>query len=136
MGGVRAGPVPRVGVGAGDWFGGSAALRGGLDVVMGTANSNIGMGGPAMIEGGGLGVVDPKDIGPMHVQVPNGVVDVVIGTQPSVQGHETSFAQVLAELIAVPVQFINIIIGDTEIVSVVGGLHSRSMIRPAATVLP
>src|SRR5712672_903054 len=66
---------------------------------------------------------------------PNGVVDVVIGTQPSGQGHETSFAQVVAELIAVPVQCINIIIGDTDIVSVGGGSHSGRSMRHAATVI-
>jgi carbon-monoxide dehydrogenase large subunit len=66
---------------------------------------------------------------------PNGVVDVVIGTQPSGQGHETSFAQVVADLIAVPVQCINIIIGDTDIVSVGGGSHSGRSMRHAATVI-
>ena len=66
---------------------------------------------------------------------PNGVVDVVIGTQPSGQGHETSFAQVLADLIGVPVQCINIIIGDTDIVSVGGGSHSGRSMRHAATVI-
>jgi aerobic carbon-monoxide dehydrogenase large subunit len=66
---------------------------------------------------------------------PNGGVDVVIGTQPSGQGHETSFAQVVADLIAVPVQCINIIIGDTDIVSVGGGSHSGRSMRHAATVI-
>jgi aerobic carbon-monoxide dehydrogenase large subunit len=66
---------------------------------------------------------------------PNGVVDVVIGTQPSGQGHETSFAQVVADLIAVPVQCINIIIGDTDIVSVGGGSHSGRSMRHAGTVI-
>jgi carbon-monoxide dehydrogenase large subunit len=66
---------------------------------------------------------------------PSGVVNVVIGTQPSGQGHETSFAQVVADLIAVPVQCINIIIGDTDIVSVGGGSHSGRSMRHAATVI-
>src|SRR6185437_135149 len=66
---------------------------------------------------------------------PNSVVDVVIGTQPSGQGHETSFAQVVADLIAVPLQCINIIIGDTDIVSVGGGSHSGRSMRHAATVI-
>src|SRR5262249_28703754 len=66
---------------------------------------------------------------------PDGVVDVVIGTQPSGQGHETSFAQVVADLIAVPVAAINIIIGDTDIVSVGGGSHSGRSMRHAATVI-
>jgi len=66
---------------------------------------------------------------------PNGVVDVVIGTQPSGQGHETSFAQVVADLIAVPHAAINVIIGDTDIVSVGGGSHSGRSMRHAATVI-
>ena len=66
---------------------------------------------------------------------PDGTVDVVIGTQPSGQGHETSFAQVVADLIAVPVQAINIIIGDTDIVSVGGGSHSGRSMRHAGTVI-
>ncbi len=66
---------------------------------------------------------------------PTGVVDVVIGTQPSGQGHETSFAQVVADLIAVPHAAINVIIGDTDIVSVGGGSHSGRSMRHAATVI-
>ena len=66
---------------------------------------------------------------------PSGVVDVVIGTQPSGQGHETSFAQVVADLIAVPHAAINIIVGDTDIVSVGGGSHSGRSMRHAATVI-
>ena len=66
---------------------------------------------------------------------PSGVVDVVIGTQPSGQGHETSFAQVVADLISVPVKVINIIIGDTDIVSVGGGSHSGRSMRHAGTVI-
>ncbi|HEY5965449.1 MAG TPA: xanthine dehydrogenase family protein molybdopterin-binding subunit [Xanthobacteraceae bacterium] len=66
---------------------------------------------------------------------PDGSVDVVIGTQPSGQGHETSFAQVVADLIAVPVQAINVIIGDTDIVSVGGGSHSGRSMRHAGTVI-
>jgi acetyl-CoA carboxylase carboxyltransferase component len=50
-------------------------------VIIATANSNIGMGGPAMIEGGGLGVYAPEDIGPMSVQVPNGVVDIAVADE-------------------------------------------------------
>ena len=66
---------------------------------------------------------------------PEGRVDVVIGTQPSGQGHETSFAQVVADLIAVPHEAINIIIGDTDIVSVGGGSHSGRSMRHAGTVI-
>ena len=70
------GLVPLVGVNAGFCFAGNAALLGCCDVVIATADSNIGMGGPAMIEGGGLGVFAPTEIGPMDVQVANGVVDI------------------------------------------------------------
>jgi carbon-monoxide dehydrogenase large subunit len=64
----------------------------------------------------------------------DGRVDVVIGTQPSGQGHETSFAQVIADLLVVPVAAIRIITGDTDIVSVGGGSHSGRSLRHAATV--
>jgi acetyl/propionyl-CoA carboxylase alpha subunit len=72
------GLVPRVGINSGRCFAGNAALLGCSDVIIAAKNSNIGMGGPAMIEGGGLGVYKPEDVGPMSVQVPNGVVDVVV----------------------------------------------------------
>jgi acetyl-CoA carboxylase carboxyltransferase component len=75
------GLVPLVGVNSGYSFAGNAALLGCCDVVIATANSNIGMGGPAMIEGGGLGVYPPGAIGPMEVQVPNGVVDVAVSDE-------------------------------------------------------
>jgi aerobic carbon-monoxide dehydrogenase large subunit len=61
-------------------------------------------------------------------------VDVVIGTQPAGQGHETSFAQVIADLMAVPVETVQIILGDTDIVKVGGGSHSGRSMRHAATV--
>jgi carbon-monoxide dehydrogenase large subunit len=66
---------------------------------------------------------------------PEGRVDVVIGTQPSGQGHETSFAQVAADLLGLPVEAVNIILGDTDIVSVGGGSHSGRSMRHAATVM-
>ncbi len=71
------GRVPLVGVNAGYCFAGNAAILGCCDVVIATEDSNIGMGGPAMIEGGGLGVFDPTEIGPIEVQRANGVVDLV-----------------------------------------------------------
>ncbi len=70
------GKVPVVGVVAGRCFAGNAALLGCCDVVIATENSNIGMAGPAMIEGGGLGVYKPEDVGPIDVQWANGVVDI------------------------------------------------------------
>jgi carbon-monoxide dehydrogenase large subunit len=63
-----------------------------------------------------------------------GRVDVVIGTQPSGQGHETSFAQVVADLLRLPLETVNIIIGDTDVVKVGGGSHSGRSMRHAATV--
>jgi acetyl/propionyl-CoA carboxylase alpha subunit/acetyl-CoA carboxylase carboxyltransferase component len=71
------GLVPLIGITAGYCFAGNAALLGCCDVVIATEGSNIGMGGPAMIEGGGLGVFRPDEVGPLSVQVPNGVVDLV-----------------------------------------------------------
>ncbi len=70
------GLVPLVGVAAGYCFAGNAALLGCCDVVIATEDSNIGMGGPAMIEGGGLGVHEPDEVGPIDVQHANGVVDL------------------------------------------------------------
>ena len=72
------GTVPLVGVNAGYCFAGNAAILGCCDVVIATEDSNIGMGGPAMIEGGGLGVFAPTEIGPIEVQRRNGVVDIVV----------------------------------------------------------
>jgi acetyl-CoA carboxylase carboxyltransferase component/acetyl/propionyl-CoA carboxylase alpha subunit len=71
------GLVPMVGIVAGRCYAGNASLLGCCDVVIATRNSNIGMGGPAMIEGGGLGVFRPEEVGPIEVQAANGVVDVV-----------------------------------------------------------
>ena len=79
--GGLSGLVPLIGVNSGRCFAGNAALLGCCDVVIATENSNIGMGGPAMIEGGGLGVYAPEDVGPMSVQVPNGVVDVAVADE-------------------------------------------------------
>ncbi len=70
------GLVPLVGITSGYCFAGNAALLGCCDVIIATESSSIGMGGPAMIEGGGLGVVEPQDVGPIDVQWENGVVDL------------------------------------------------------------
>ena len=72
------GLVPRIGITTGRCFAGNAVLLGCSDIVIATADSNIGIGGPAMIEGGGLGIFRPEDVGPMEVQVPNGVVDIAV----------------------------------------------------------
>ncbi len=72
------GLAPLVGVVSGYCFAGNAALLGCCDVVIATENSNIGMAGPAMIEGGGLGKVAPTEIGPIDIQTANGVVDIAV----------------------------------------------------------
>ena len=70
------GLVPLVGIASGNCFAGNAALLGCCDVVIATEDASIGMGGPAMIEGGGLGVYEPAEVGPIEVQHANGVVDL------------------------------------------------------------
>ncbi|MZD08542.1 carbamoyl-phosphate synthase large subunit, partial [Streptomyces sp. SID5785] len=75
------GRVPLVGVASGRCFAGNAALLGSCDVIIATPEANIGMGGPAMIEGGGLGTYRPEEIGPLSVQVPNGVVDLPVADE-------------------------------------------------------
>jgi acetyl/propionyl-CoA carboxylase alpha subunit/acetyl-CoA carboxylase carboxyltransferase component len=76
--GALSGKAPVVGIVEGPCFAGNAALLGCCDVIIATRNSNIGMGGPAMIEGGGLGVVRPEEIGPIDIQTRNGVVDIAV----------------------------------------------------------
>jgi acetyl-CoA carboxylase carboxyltransferase component/biotin carboxyl carrier protein len=70
--------APTVGITSGRCFAGNASVLGCCDVIIATKGSNIGMGGPAMIEGGGLGVFRPEDIGPVEVQEPNGVIDILV----------------------------------------------------------
>ncbi|WFU41532.1 carboxyl transferase domain-containing protein [Bradyrhizobium sp. CB82] len=70
--------IPRIGVVSGRCFAGNAAMLGCCDVIIATRDASIGMGGPAMIEGAGLGEVLPDDVGPVSVMAPNGVVDVVV----------------------------------------------------------
>ena len=79
--GRLAGTVPTVGIAAGRCFAGNAALLGMCDVVIATADSSIGMGGPAMIEGGGLGQFTADEVGPIEVQTRNGVVDVAVADE-------------------------------------------------------
>ena len=75
------GRVPTVAIAAGRCFAGNAALVAASDLVIATADANIGMGGPAMIEGGGLGRVAPEQIGPAAMQFENGVVDVLVADE-------------------------------------------------------
>ncbi len=72
------GLVPLIGIASGRCFAGNAVLLGCCDLIIATEGSTIGMAGPAMIEGGGLGVYRPEEVGPMSVQVPNGVVDILV----------------------------------------------------------
>jgi acetyl/propionyl-CoA carboxylase alpha subunit/acetyl-CoA carboxylase carboxyltransferase component len=69
--------APMIGITSGRCFAGNASALGCCDVIIATKGSNIGMGGPAMIEGGGLGIFKPEEIGPVAVQEPNGVIDIL-----------------------------------------------------------
>jgi len=108
------GQVPVLGIAAGRCFAGNAALLGCCDVIIATEDSNIGMGGPAMVEGGGLGVVTPEQIGPSGVQHGNGVIDILVANEAKAvaaarhylgffQGHVPQWsapdAQALRELV-------------------------------------
>ncbi|HEU4363252.1 MAG TPA: carboxyl transferase domain-containing protein [Mycobacterium sp.] len=83
------GHVPLVSIVSGRCFAGNAALAGVCDVIIATPDANIGMGGPAMIEGGGLGVYRPEEIGPIEVQRRNGVV--------ALAAHDEAHAVALAK---------------------------------------
>ncbi len=88
----------------------------------------------------GLGHYVESSIGSPREQTqmivkPEGRITVVVGTQPSGQGHETSFAQVAADLLHAPVEVVDIVLGDTDIVKVGGGSHSGRSMRHAATVM-
>ena len=72
------GLVPLVGVNSGRCFAGNTVMLASCDVIIAAQNSTIGLGGPAMIEGGGLGIYTPEEVGPMSFQVPNGVVDILV----------------------------------------------------------
>jgi acetyl-CoA carboxylase carboxyltransferase component len=102
------GKVPRISVANGYCFAGNAALFGAADITIATQSSWIGMAGPAMIEGGGLGVVKPTDIGPSANQYKNGVIDILVENEqqaaemakkcllyfqgPLVEGEKSTFA--------------------------------------------
>ena len=75
------GLVPRIAIVAGRCFAGNAVIAGCSDLIVATENSSLGMGGPAMIEGGGLGRVDPDEVGPLETQASNGVVDVAVADE-------------------------------------------------------
>lgn len=90
------GTVPRIGIASGRCFAGNAALLGCSDLIIATPDASIGMGGPAMIEGGGLGVVDADQVGPFDVQVKNGVIDIAAADEADairLAKHALSFFQ-------------------------------------------
>ncbi len=76
--GRLSGAVPLVGVTSGRCFAGNAAILGCCDVIIATRDSTLGMGGPAMVEGGGLGVFRPEEIGPVDVMQKNGTIDILV----------------------------------------------------------
>ena len=76
--GKCSGLVPIVGVSSGFCFAGNVVLLGACDVIIATKDSSLGIGGPAMIEGGGLGAYAPEEVGPVSIQEPNGVIDIVV----------------------------------------------------------
>jgi acetyl/propionyl-CoA carboxylase alpha subunit/acetyl-CoA carboxylase carboxyltransferase component len=84
-----AGTVPKIGVVSGRCFAGNASFAGMCEILICTKDTNIGMGGPAMIEGGGLGVFTPEQIGPVVLQAANGVVDIVADDE----AHATALAK-------------------------------------------
>nr|WP_090346723.1 carboxyl transferase domain-containing protein [Mycolicibacterium malmesburyense]CRL79319.1 acetyl-CoA carboxylase, carboxyl transferase subunit alpha [Mycolicibacterium malmesburyense] len=94
------GVVPRIAVVHGRCFAGNAVIAGCADLIVATENTSIGMGGPAMIAGGGLGDVPPDEVGPISMQAPNGVVDVVVPDE--------------AEAVAVTKRLIGYFQGTTE----------------------
>jgi acetyl-CoA carboxylase carboxyltransferase component len=75
------GLVPRIAIVAGRCFAGNAVLAGCSDLIIATENVSLGMGGPAMIEGGGLGKVDPDEVGPLEMQERNGVIDLAVADE-------------------------------------------------------
>ncbi len=109
------GVVPRIAIVKGRCFAGNAVIAGCSDLIVATADTSIGMGGPAMIAGGGLGDVAPDDVGPISVQSPNGVVDVVVADE--------------AEAVAVAKRLIGYFQGSTE----PGAVADQTFLR---TVIP
>ncbi len=90
------GVAPRIAINSGRCFAGNAVIFGCADITIATKNSNIGLAGPAMIEGGGLGHFTPEEIGPIEVQEANGVVDLVVDNEhdaTTIAKHVLSFFQ-------------------------------------------
>ncbi len=94
--GKLSGLVPLVGVSSGYCFAGNVVLLGTCDVIIATRDSSLGVGGPAVIEGGGLGVFAPGEVGPVSIQEPNGVIDMVVEDEAEATAaarHYLSFFQ-------------------------------------------
>jgi acetyl-CoA carboxylase carboxyltransferase component len=108
------GKVPVVGVVSGMCFAGNAVLLGCCDVIIAAGNSNIGMGGPVMIEGGGLGVVKPEEIGPIDVQRQNGVVDIEVADD--------------VEMVAVTKKYLSYFQGATDKWEAADQMHLRKLV--------
>ena len=94
------GLVPRLGIVAGRCFAGNAAILGCCDLIVAVQGASIGMGGPAMIEGGGLGRVQADAVGPLSVLAPNGVVDRVVANE----AEAVLVAKAALSLLTVPLQ--------------------------------
>ncbi len=94
--GKLSGLVPTVGVSSGYCFAGNVVLLGACDVIIATKDSSLGIGGPAVIEGGGLGAYAPAEVGPVAIQEPNGVIDILVDDEveaTAVAKHYLSFFQ-------------------------------------------
>ena len=113
------GQVPVVGIAAGRCFAGNAALLGCSDVIIATKGSNIGMGGPAMIEGGGLGVVKPEQIGPASVQHGNGVIDILVDDEAqataSARHYLSFFLGAVTDYTAPPAQALREVVPENRL---------------------
>ncbi len=116
--GKLAGSVPTIGINAGYCFAGNAALLGTCDVVIATEDSNIGMAGPAMIAGGGLGEFAPTEIGPAQVHNENGVVDVAVAdeaTATAVARQLLGFAHgSIVEGVAPPAEMARVVVPENR----------------------
>jgi len=94
--GKCSGLVPIVGVNSGFCFAGNVVLLGACDVIIATKDSSLGIGGPALIEGGGLGAYGPEEVGPVSIQEPNGVIDILVDDEAAATAaaqHYLSFFQ-------------------------------------------
>ena len=94
--GKLSGLVPLVGVSSGYCFAGNVVLLGACDVIIATEDSSLGIGGPAVIEGGGLGAYAPSEVGPVSIQEPNGVIDILVEDEEAATAaarHYLSFFQ-------------------------------------------